>query len=57
MHTTMTRNRAIFVYGTILILLLQIPTYFLLRLDADLIHLSSLSHKGFYLRQLANMCL
>lgn len=35
MHTTMTRNRAIFVYGTILILLLQIPTYFLLRLDAE----------------------
>lgn len=35
MRTTMTRNRAIFVYGTILILLLQIPTYFLLRQDAE----------------------
>ncbi|WP_230874992.1 diguanylate cyclase domain-containing protein [Lysinibacillus cavernae] len=31
----MTRNRAIFVYGTLLILLLQIPAYFLLRQDVD----------------------
>ncbi|MEK4171531.1 diguanylate cyclase [Lysinibacillus sp. FSL L8-0312] len=35
MRTTMTKNRAILVYGTILILLLQIPAYFLLRQDVE----------------------
>jgi len=35
MRTTMNRNRAIFSYGTLLILLLQIPAYFLLRQDAE----------------------
>ncbi|MED3798062.1 diguanylate cyclase [Lysinibacillus capsici] len=35
MRLTMNRNRAILIYGSILILLLQIPAYFLLRQDAE----------------------
>jgi len=35
MRLTMNRNKAIFIYGSILILLLQIPAYFLLRQDAE----------------------
>ncbi|WP_341299760.1 diguanylate cyclase [Lysinibacillus sp. FSL H8-0500] len=35
MRTMMNWNRAIFLYGALLILLLQIPSYFLLRLSAE----------------------
>lgn len=35
MRTTMNWNRAIFLYGVLLILLPQIPSYFLLRLNAE----------------------